>query len=70
MEKTEIENEIKQIELLLEKIIIKNDDNLNLQSICAPLLWRLSCLKSDNPLPLPLIKLSCHDVKININIKK
>jgi len=67
MEKTEIENEIKQIELLLENIIIKNDDTLNLQSICAPFLWRLSCLKSDNPQPMPLIKLSRHDVNININ---
>jgi hypothetical protein len=73
MEKTEIENEIKQIEVLLEKIIIRNKDNLNLhnlQILCAPLLWRLSCLKSDNPQPMPLVKLFPHDIDINVNINK
>ena len=67
MEKTEIENEIKQIEVLLEKIIMRNEDGLDMRMMCAPFLWRLSCLKSDNPQPLPLIKLSRHDVNININ---
>lgn len=65
MEKTEIENEIKKIMIILKELNMKND---NSSTLYAPLLWRLSCLKSNNPTPLPLIKLQYHDVNIDIDI--
>ena len=68
MEKAEIENEIKEINSILENLINKNVDNLRI--LCVPLLFRLACLKSNNPQPLPVIKKQYHDVHIDIDIDK
>ena len=53
---------------ILENLINKNVDNLRI--LCVPLLFRLACLKSNNPQPLPVIKKQYHDVHIDIDIDK